>query len=324
VASGSIHLLNLDVTHLHPAERGVGYVPQDLALFQTMTVRDHLAFALEVRRWDWDAVARRVGELAGLLGLERLLHRRPQGLSGGESQRVALGRALSFRPRVLLLDEPLSALDAHLRIRMQSEMKRLQQRLGLSFLYVTHNQSEAFAMADRVVVMNKGRIEQFGPPEEIYARPKTHFVAEFVGNNNIFDGKVVDVQAGLIKVQCTDAIINAASGERLPGRGSTVSLVVQADKVRSKPLGVAAENSLSAVLSGREFTGSQVIYHLETEGGVEVKMVAQEPFSQTERGAINTPMKLYWSPADTVILRPNIVPSMQNMPGQRSYVALGT
>jgi spermidine/putrescine transport system ATP-binding protein len=179
-------------------------------------------------------------------------------------------------------------------------------------------------MADRVVVMNKGRIEQFGSPEEIYTRPKTHFVAEFVGSNNIFDGKVVDVRDGLIRVQCADAIISAASGERPPGKGSTVSLVVQADKVRSHPTGVAAENSLRAVLSGREFTGSQVIYYLETSSGGEVKMVAQEPFSQTERAAINMAMQLYWSPADTVVLRPGIVPGVENMPGRRSYVALGT
>jgi spermidine/putrescine transport system ATP-binding protein len=324
MSNGQLLLRGHDISALPVHKRSTRLVWQNFALFPHLNVRQNIAFGLTLGRHDKAAVKARVAQIAELVQLGPFLDRRINQLSGGQKQRVAIARALITEPEILLLDEPLSALDAHLRIRMQSEMKRLQQRLGLSFLYVTHNQSEAFAMADRVVVMNKGRIEQFGPPEEIYARPKTHFVAEFVGNNNIFDGKVVEAQAGLIKVQCTDAIINAASGERLPGRGSTVTLVVQADKVRSKPLGVAAENSLSAVLSGREFTGSQVIYHLETEGGVEVKMVAQEPFSQTERGAINTPMKLYWSPADTVILRPNIVPSMQNMPGQRSYVALGT
>jgi spermidine/putrescine transport system ATP-binding protein len=324
MSSGQLLLRGHDISALPVHKRSTRLVWQNFALFPHLNVRQNIAFGLTLGRHDKAAVKARVAQITELVQLGPFLDRRINQLSGGQKQRVAIARALVTEPEILLLDEPLSALDAHLRIRMQSEMKRLQQRLGLSFLYVTHNQSEAFAMADRVVVMNKGRIEQFGPPEEIYARPKTHFVAEFVGNNNIFDGKVVEVQAGLIKVQCTDAIINVASGERPPGRGSTVSLVVQADKVRSKPLGVAGENSLSAVLSGREFTGSQVIYHLETEGGVEVKLVAQEPFSQTERGAINTTMKLYWSPADTVILRPNIVPSVQNMPGQRSYVALET
>ena len=324
MSSGRLFLRGQDISALPVHKRSTRLVWQNFALFPHLNVRQNIAFGLTLGRHDKAAVKARVAEIADLVQLGQFLDRRVSQLSGGQKQRVAIARALVTEPEILLLDEPLSALDAHLRIRMQSEMKRLQQRLGLSFLYVTHNQSEAFSMADRVVVMNKGRIEQFGPPEEIYTRPKTHFVAEFVGSNNIFDGKVVDVQGGLIRVQCADAIVSAAAGERPPGRGSTVSLVVQADKVRSKPNGVAAENSLAAVLSGREFTGSQVIYYLETPSGVEVKMVAQEPFSQAERAAINMEMQLYWSPADTVVLRPNIVPGEENMPGGRSYVALGT
>jgi spermidine/putrescine transport system ATP-binding protein len=324
MSSGRLFLRGQDISALPVHKRSTRLVWQNFALFPHLNVRQNIAFGLTLGRHDKAAVKARVAEIADLVQLGQFLDRRVSQLSGGQKQRVAIARALVTEPEILLLDEPLSALDAHLRIRMQSEMKRLQQRLGLSFLYVTHNQSEAFSMADRVVVMNKGRIEQFGPPEEIYTRPKTHFVAEFVGSNNIFDGKVVDVQGGLIRVQCADAIVSAAAGDRPPGRGSTVSLVVQADKVRSKPSGVAAENSLAAVLSGREFTGSQVIYYLETPSGVEVKMVAQEPFSQAERAAINMAMQLYWSPADTVVLRPNIVPGEENMPGGRSYVALGT
>jgi spermidine/putrescine transport system ATP-binding protein len=324
MSSGQLLLRGQDISALPVHKRSTRLVWQNFALFPHLNVRQNIAFGLTLGRHDKAAVKAKVDEIAELVQLGQFLDRRVSQLSGGQKQRVAIARALVTEPEILLLDEPLSALDAHLRIRMQSEMKRLQQRLGLSFLYVTHNQSEAFSMADRVVVMNKGRIEQFGSPEEIYTRPKTHFVAEFVGSNNIFDGKVVDVRDGLIMVQCADAIISAASGERPPGKGSTVSLVVQADKVRSNPIGVAAENSLRAVLSGREFTGSQVIYYLETAGGGEVKMVAQEPFSQTERAAINMTMQLYWSPADTVVLRPGIVPGVENMPGRRSYVALGT
>ena len=324
MSSGQLLLRGQDISALPVHKRSTRLVWQNFALFPHLNVRQNIAFGLTLGRHDKAAVKAKVDEIAELVQLGQFLDRRVSQLSGGQKQRVAIARALVTEPEILLLDEPLSALDAHLRIRMQSEMKRLQQRLGLSFLYVTHNQSEAFSMADRVVVMNKGRIEQFGSPEEIYTRPKTHFVAEFVGSNNIFDGKVVDVRDGLIRVQCADAIISAASGERPPGKGSTVSLVVQADKVRSHPTGVAAENSLRAVLSGREFTGSQVIYYLETSSGGEVKMVAQEPFSQTERAAINMAMQLYWSPADTVVLRPGIVPGVENMPGRRSYVALGT
>jgi spermidine/putrescine transport system ATP-binding protein len=324
MSSGRLLLRGQDISALPVHKRSTRLVWQNFALFPHLNVRQNIAFGLTLGRHDKAAVKAKVDGIAELVQLGQFLDRRVSQLSGGQKQRVAIARALVTEPEILLLDEPLSALDAHLRIRMQSEMKRLQQRLGLSFLYVTHNQSEAFSMADRVVVMNKGRIEQFGSPEEIYTRPKTHFVAEFVGSNNIFDGKVVDVRDGLIMVQCADAIISAASGERPPGKGSTVSLVVQADKVRSNPIGVPGENSLRAVLSGREFTGSQVIYYLETASGGEVKMVAQEPFSQTERAAINMAMQLHWSPADTVVLRPGIVPGVENMPGRRSYVALGT
>jgi spermidine/putrescine transport system ATP-binding protein len=323
MSSGRLLLRGHDISALPVHKRSTRLVWQNFALFPHLNVRQNIAFGLTLGRHDKTAVRAKVERIAELVQLGPFLDRRIGQLSGGQKQRVAIARALVTEPEILLLDEPLSALDAHLRIRMQSEMKRLQQQLGLSFLYVTHNQSEAFAMADRVVVMNRGRIEQYGSSEEIYTRPRTHFVAEFVGNNNIFDGKVVEVQAGLVRVQCADAVINAATDERPPGRGSTVSLVVQADKVSSRPSGMPGENCIGAVLSGREFTGSQVIYHLETAQGVAVKMVAQEPFSQAERAGANAAMQLYWSPADTVILRPNIVPGPQNVPGQRSYVALG-
>ncbi|HEX2891239.1 ABC transporter ATP-binding protein [Vineibacter terrae] len=323
MSTGRLLLRGQDISALPVHKRSTRLVWQNFALFPHLNVRQNIAFGLTLQRHDKAAVRAKVEHIAELVQMSPFLDRRISQLSGGQKQRVAIARALVTEPEILLLDEPLSALDAHLRIRMQSEMKRLQQRLGLSFLYVTHNQSEAFSMADRVVVMNKGRIEQFGPPEEIYTRPRTHFVAEFVGSNNIFDGKVAEVQGGQIVVQCADGPITAAAGERPPGKGSTVSLVVQADKVRSRPTGASGENSLRAVLSGREFTGSQVIYHLETQSGVAVKMVAQEPFSQSERAGINMAMQLYWSPADTVVLRPNIVPGVENMPGRRSYVALG-
>jgi len=324
MSSGRLLLRGRDISALPVHKRSTRLVWQNFALFPHLNVRQNIAFGLTLQRHDKAAVKVKVEQIAEMVQLGQFLDRRIGQLSGGQKQRVAIARALVTEPEILLLDEPLSALDAHLRIRMQSEMKRLQQRLGISFIYVTHNQSEAFSMADRVVVMNKGRIEQIGPPEEIYTRPKTHFVAEFVGSNNIFDGKVVDLADGMVLVQCAGGVIRAAAGERPPGKGSTVSLVVQADKVTGRPLGLPGENSLRATLSGREFTGSQVIYHLETADGTEVKMVAQEPFSQTERAAINMEMPLYWSPADTVILRPNIIPGPENVTGGRSFVALGT
>jgi ABC-type sugar transport system ATPase subunit len=160
VSSGRIELLDRDVTALRPAERGVGYVPQDLALFPTLSVRDHLAFALLVRRWPGAAVAERVEELAGLLGIGRLLDRYPEGLSGGESQRVALGRALSFNPRILLLDEPLSALDEDTRADMVALLRSVQRLTGVTTLHVTHSLTEARKLADRLFVLDKGGVRE--------------------------------------------------------------------------------------------------------------------------------------------------------------------
>jgi ABC-type sugar transport system ATPase subunit len=157
IHSGSIHLNGRDVTHLHPAARGVGYVPQDLALFPSLSVREHLAFALEIRKLPQDE---RVAELAQLLGITPLLDRRPAGLSGGEAQRVALGRALAFRPAVLLLDEPLSALDEETRAEMVSLLKRVQRSERVSVLHVTHSKSEALALADRLFRLDNGLVTE--------------------------------------------------------------------------------------------------------------------------------------------------------------------
>jgi ABC-type sugar transport system ATPase subunit len=165
VRAGRVLLMGRDVTTLRAAERGVGYLPQDLALFPTMSVRDHLEFALDVRRWDRNAIAARVTELAALLGIGPLLDRRPEGLSGGEAQRVALGRALSFRPRVLLLDEPLSALDDETRQEMYALLRSVQRQTGVTALHVTHNLSEAKALADRLFVFKGGSITEAGPGE---------------------------------------------------------------------------------------------------------------------------------------------------------------
>jgi molybdate/tungstate transport system ATP-binding protein len=158
VQSGRILLHDRDVTHCTPADRGIGYVPQDLALFSTMSVREQLAFAPTVRGWPPAEIAARVAELAQLLGIAHLLPRRPQGLSGGEQQRVALGRALSFRPRVLLLDEPLSALDEETREDMIALLRSVQQQTGVTTLHVTHSRSEAARLADRLLVFEKGRV----------------------------------------------------------------------------------------------------------------------------------------------------------------------
>lgn len=164
VAAGSIHLSGRDVTNRKPAERGVGYVPQDRALFATMTVREHLAFALKIHGWEQSAIERRVSDLAGLLGLDRLLDRYPKGLSGGEAQRVALGRALSMEPEVLLLDEPLSALDDETREEMCQLLVHVRKEAPATVLHITHGRSEAERLADRIFVLREGKIEPLAKP----------------------------------------------------------------------------------------------------------------------------------------------------------------
>jgi ABC-type sugar transport system ATPase subunit len=168
VRAGTVRLLGRDVTHLKPAERGVGYVPQDLALFPTLTVREHLAFALVVRGWQQAAIDARVSELAELLGLRHLLERRPQGLSGGESQRVALGRALAHHPRILLLDEPLSALDEDMRADMVALLRSVQRLTGVTTLHITHSMTEARQLADRLFLFEGGAVRELprSAPEE--------------------------------------------------------------------------------------------------------------------------------------------------------------
>jgi ABC-type sugar transport system ATPase subunit len=166
IRSGRITLLGREVTHLPPAQRGVGYVPQDLALFPTLSVREHLAFALVVRQWNAPDIERRVDELAALLGLRHLLDRWPQGLSGGESQRVALGRALAYQPRILLLDEPLSSLDDETREEMITLLRSVQQLTGVTTLHVTHSLTEARKLADRILVIDNGRIRELPAQNE--------------------------------------------------------------------------------------------------------------------------------------------------------------
>jgi spermidine/putrescine transport system ATP-binding protein len=310
ISSGAVVLRGDDITRLPVNQRNTPMVWQHFALFPHLTVQQNIAFGLTLKKHRKAAVAQKVQEIAELMHLSALLNRRISQLSGGQKQRVAIARALITEPPILLLDEPMSALDPHLRVRMQGELKRLQQTLGISFIYVTHNQNEAFSMADRIVLMNQGRIEQVGTPDDIYTRPATHFVAEFVGNNNLFDGEVTGGNANQITVRCAQGEILAHS-ERSYSLGDRVTVVVPADRitltsepVHSQP--VHLENVIRATLSGREFMGSQVIYSLETATGHEVKVIRQEAFSQSLKVPINAELYLSWSSEATMLLEERI------------------
>jgi ABC-type Fe3+/spermidine/putrescine transport system ATPase subunit len=301
ISTGAVRLRGHDITCLPVNQRNTPMVWQHFALFPHLTVRQNIAFGLTLGRHRQREITPKVQTMAALMHLEDLLDRRISQLSGGQKQRVAIARALITEPPILLLDEPMSALDPHLRVRMQGELKRLQQTLGIAFIYVTHNQNEAFSMADRIVVMNQGRIEQVGTPAEIYTQPATHFVAEFVGNNNLFDGTVTEANATTVTVQCPQGKVYAHS-ELNHAPGDRVTAVVPADRLRLTPQPVPAQNIIQASLRGREFMGSQVLYWLETATGYEVRVMRQEAFSASLALPINAELYLSWDTEDTMLL----------------------
>lgn len=238
------------------------------------------------------------------LGIADLAHRPTDTLSGGQAQRVALARALVLEPEVLLLDEPLSALDAHMVVRMQSELTALQRALGITFFYVTHNQSEAFAMADRVVIMNEGEIQQVGSPIEIFRTPKNRFVAEFVGTNNIFPGRASAPAGGPCMIETALGRFASTNPSGTPlADGAAVDLIVSADlvSVDARP-DRPPDNSLEARLVGESFVGTTVTLVLEAGGGHEVKaQMPQRAFQDLGIG-IGDCVTLGFDPSDALVI----------------------
>ncbi len=225
-SSGEIYLEGKPITHLPPNRRNVNIVFQDYALFPHLNVNRNIAFGLELKGLSSDAIHKRTMELLALVKLQDFTDRMPDQLSGGQRQRVALMRALAPDPNVLLLDEPLSALDAKLRQQMQIELKTIQRTTGKTFIFVTHDQEEALTMSDVIVVMNKGRIEQMGGPNELYSRPRSRFVANFIGQSNFLEGKLLSHDGTTAAIDWNGSIIHAdLNGTKLPvGSGATVAL----------------------------------------------------------------------------------------------------
>ena len=215
---GAIRIDGKDVTNLRPNQRNVGMVFQSYALFPNLTVADNIGFGLKVARRSKTEKDARVAEMLAMIKLPQLGSRYPYQLSGGQQQRVALARAIAIKPQVLLLDEPLSALDAKIRLSLREEIRALQRDLGITTIYVTHDQEEALSMSDRIVVMNEGRVEQIGAPFEIYNYPRTRFVASFVGTLNILQGRIVDPATGRIAVDGQEitavrGVVDGAAGD---------------------------------------------------------------------------------------------------------------
>jgi putative spermidine/putrescine transport system ATP-binding protein len=226
--TGTVTLDDEDITNKAPNQRNVGMVFQAYALFPNMTVAQNIGFGLRIRRENPDAIKERVTEMLSLIHLEQKGNSYPHQLSGGQQQRVALARALAIRPHVLLLDEPLSALDAKIRVSLRAEIRAIQRKLGITAIYVTHDQEEALSISDRIVVMYEGRIEQVGTPFEIYNVPQTAFVANFVGTLNTANAEVIDPENRLLQIDGVQ--LQAAEGMEGNHRGDKVTIAIRPER----------------------------------------------------------------------------------------------
>jgi len=261
---GTIRINDVEVTHRPPNQRNVGMVFQSYALFPNMTVADNIGFGLKVRKRPKSQVEKRVEELLELIHLEGRGNRYPYQLSGGQQQRVALARALAIEPQVLLLDEPLSALDAKIRLILRKEIRAIQRQLGITTVYVTHDQEEALSLSDRVVVMSDGRIEQIGTPFEIYNFPATAFVASFVGTLNLVAAGVIDASTGRLSLEGQE--IRTAKAVTGAGADGRVTLAVRPEGI-SLGDGPDGSNRLTGTMEDINFLGSIVRLRLRLGDG---------------------------------------------------------
>jgi spermidine/putrescine ABC transporter ATP-binding subunit len=264
--SGEILVRGKRIDKLAPEKRDSGMVFQSYALFPHMTVAENIAFGLKMRRLPKDDIKRRVRSTAELVRIEHLLERQPRELSGGQQQRVALARALIIEPTLLLLDEPFGALDKQLREDLQIEVKTLLKRLGVTTIFVTHDQDEALSMSDRVAVMNAGVIEQVASPKILYDQPATRFVADFIGKANFLSGRPIASQDGLVSVQTDAGVIVTKSHRALPP-GADVECFVRPESVRLLAREEIADNRIEAIVVETAYFGDRERVVLELPGG---------------------------------------------------------
>jgi spermidine/putrescine transport system ATP-binding protein len=270
--SGRILLDDVDVAHTPPHRRNVNTVFQSYALFPHLTVADNIAFGLKYKRLTKAERRQRVGEMLERVRLTGFEARKPDKLSGGQQQRVALARALILRPRVLLLDEPLAALDARLRKDLRVELKALQEEIGVTFVFVTHDQEEALTMSDRIAVMNDGRVEQAGPPQAVYEEPETLFVADFLGVSNLIEAEAGGADGNGCVLTVGEQRLRAEQGATA-ARGA-VKAMVRPERVRVEPHGTAGDNRLPGLVEHVVFLGSFRELRVRLVGGALVKVIA--------------------------------------------------
>jgi len=298
--SGNVLLAGQDFTFVAPAKRNVGMVFQNYALFPHMDVHQNIAFPLQVRRLPRAEIDRRVHTALELVDLRGYDTRFPRQLSGGQQQRVALARAIVFGPRVLLLDEPFGALDRKLREAMQLEVRRLQRRLGLTTVFITHDQEEALILSDRIAVMNHGRLQQIALPRELYERPANAFVADFVGESNLLFGRVAASSAALLEIALDD-------GQRLTARGempvgTRVGALIRPERLDLGDARLASPNRLTGEVVEAVYVGTSHKYRLRLENGTEI-LVRIPDTARRESADVGASLMLTVAPDDVHVFR---------------------
>jgi spermidine/putrescine ABC transporter ATP-binding subunit len=301
--AGDIAIDGASVVAVPPYRRNIGMVFQSYALFPHLTVAENIGFPLKQRGVPKAERSKLVDDALALVQLPGYGARHPRQLSGGQQQRVALARAIVFKPRLLLMDEPLGALDKQLRETLQLEMRRLHADLGITFIYVTHDQEEALTMSDRIAVMNEGLVAQIGRPEDLYDRPSNRFVASFIGESNFLSAVVRGVEEGVVVAECHGATIRAVTPTR-PADGETVMLTTRperlcfADGARAS---TALQNRLSVTVREAVFAGERCRYVLHAVDGTAI--VLKEPSSAAiRRRAVGERAEIAWSVADTIVV----------------------
>ena len=298
---GQVLIYGEDLTDRLPERRPTNMVFQRGALFPHMSVRENIGYGLRLRGWPRTQVSARVDEMLALVRLEALGDRDPAQLSGGQAQRVALARALAAEPRVLLLDEPLSALDLKLRQQMQLELRAIQKRLGATFVFVTHDQTEALVMSDRIAIMNAGRIEQYGTPRDVYRRPSSIFVSDFVGATNLFRGHVSGLSAAGVTLS-TEAGTLSAPAEPGLQPGQRVALSVRPEAIRVvRGAGASGDRRIAGTIAEIVYQGSSIRLRVVVAGSVSVWVDCRD--DEAEGLAMGDHVTLSWAAGAANLLR---------------------
>ncbi len=303
VDGGSVWLDGKDVTKAPPYERDVRLVFQSYALFPHLSVAENVAFGLRMQGVAKAEREARVRDAIGLVQIDGLEKRRPSELSGGQRQRVALARALVCRPKVLLLDEPLSALDAKLREAMQVELKRLQQKVGITFVFVTHDQESALVLSDRIAVVNAGRIEQQGSVAEIYHRPRTAFVASFLGEANLLPAKVLARSNGILRLNVAKGVDLLANDDATHDPGPEPTIAIRPEKIHVERDEFEMDGTFLATVEAEVFRGPLAQLYLKTDAGLDLVVSVATRTADRDAPAKGDRVRWWIHRDDVVVLR---------------------